>query len=114
MNDSEIAAAITARLNHDKAIQSLADGQRVLGGKDMRAIGMGNFAGWGVSAGIVGAVLGGIAGRGVGGAIAGALVLGGGLWLLAQVATRTHAYHRDAKPLRWLVGGAATGAAVGT
>ncbi|MFN7917389.1 MAG: hypothetical protein U0Q55_18735 [Vicinamibacterales bacterium] len=77
------------------------------------AAGMGNLAGWGVSAALIGALLGGIVGQGFGGAIVGGLVFGGGLWFMANVAKRTGAYHRDARPLVWTAGGAAVGVAIG-
>ncbi|MFN7981289.1 MAG: hypothetical protein U0Q11_05475 [Vicinamibacterales bacterium] len=74
---------------------------------------MGNLAGWGASAALVGALLGGIVGQGLGGAILGGLTCGGGLWPVSKVAKLTGAYHRDARPLVWAAGGAATGVAVG-
>lgn len=84
-----------------------------VGGKRQMPVGMGNFAGWGASAALIGALLGGVAGQGLGGAILGALVFGGGLWIISKVARLTGAYHRDARPLVWLVGGAAAGVVVG-
>ena len=84
-----------------------------VGGKQQIAIGMGNFAGWGVSAALIGAVLGGGFGQGLGGAILGGLTCGGGLWLVAKVAKLTGAYHRDARPLVWTASGAAAGVAIG-
>ena len=87
-------------------------GAPVGGGKQI-ARGMGNFSGWGVSAGLVGALLGGIVGQGIGGALVGGLACGGGLWLLSVVAKRTGAYHRDSRPLVWTAGGAVVGAVIG-
>lgn len=84
-----------------------------VGGSKQEAIGMGNLGGWVVSAAMIGAVLGGIAGQGIGGAIFGSLFFGGGLWLFSKVAKLTGAYHRDSRPLRWLIGGAIVGAAIG-
>lgn len=83
------------------------------GGGPKAPVGMGNLAGWATSAALIGAVLGGIAGQGLGGAVVGALVFGGSLWLLANIAKRTGAYHRDARPIVWLIGGACTGAVLG-
>lgn len=85
-----------------------------VGGRQQVPVGMGNFAGWGAAAALIGALLGGIAGQGLGGALFGALVLGGGLWLVAKVAKLTGAYHRDARPLVWTAGGAAAGVAIGS
>ena len=49
-----------------------------VGGKRQMPVGMGNFAGWGASAALIGALLGGVAGQGLGGAILGAR------WLAAR------------------------------
>ncbi len=87
-------------------------GAPVGGGKHVAA-GMGNLAGWGASAALVGALLGGIVGQGLGGAILGGLTCGGGLWLISKIAKLTGAYHRDARPLVWAASGAAAGVAIG-
>jgi hypothetical protein len=84
-----------------------------VGGKQQIAIGMGNFAGWGASAALIGALLGGIVGQGLGGAILGGLAFGGGLWFVSKFAKLTGAYHRDARPLMWTASGAAAGVAIG-
>lgn len=83
------------------------------GGGNQIARGMGNFAGWGASAALIGALLGGIAGQGLGGAILGGVTFGGGLWFVSKVAKLTGAYHRDARPLVWAAGGAAAGVVIG-
>lgn len=114
MNSSE--QIVQDRENADeqeRRRQAIWGGSGGGGGRQQLAIGMGNLGGWVTSAAMIGAVLGGVAGQGFGGAIVGALLFGGSLWLLSKGAKKTGAYHRDARPLVWLLGGACTGAVVG-
>jgi hypothetical protein len=83
------------------------------GGRIVKPVGMGNFAGWGMSAGLIGAVLGGIVEQGIAGAIFGGLLFAGFLWVLAFIAKRSGAYDANSRPLIWTLIGAIIGAAIG-
>jgi len=115
MNSSE-------RIVQDRQAQQIRDSNDEIrnrpiggggGGPAPEPVGMGNLSGWAVAAGMIGAVLGGIGGQGLAGAIFGGLFFGGGLWAVSFVARKSGAWDRDARPLVWLMWGAALGAVVG-
>lgn len=97
-------------INHEIANRPI--GGAGAGGR-VEPVGIGNFAGWGMSAGIIGAVLGGIAGQGIAGAIFGGLLFAGTLWVLTFLAKRSGAWHPNSRPLVWTLVGAIAGAAIG-
>lgn len=82
------------------------------GGGGGGGVAPGEWQGWAVPAGMIGAVIGGILGRGFLGAVIGALIFGGGVWTLVMMlkGVRGGGAVKDKPVIPWIFGGAVIGA----